>query len=198
MISTFLEGNGLGWNVLQIDEHRSVTTSSTSPWTRCSSTCARQRESRGCSLRPSRRRFANWRTDHEGFFREFDKLAIDSRQAPCRDRGAALDRTRLSVLIVLTLGYFAGGFVGRGLVASIDRTLNSIPFVKLRLPVHTAVRRLSSLREEGRVRIGRRRGVSVGGHLDDRLRDEQRLEEPDAALGLALRGCLRTFRPRCR
>jgi uncharacterized membrane protein len=129
MIASFLEGNGLGWDVLQTmsidpydleylsEDHLPVDLRETA-------------RIEGLQSPTFQAALANWRVDHESFFRDFDKLAIDRAKLHAAIEVPPWIGPALSVLIVLTLGYFAGGFVGRGLVGSIDRTLNSIPVVK--------------------------------------------------------------------
>ena len=72
------------------------------------------------------------RADNRTFFRDLERLAID----PDRLR-AQVTRVLppwigilLSVLLVLTFGYFASGFLGRRLLGALDKGLNAVPVIR--------------------------------------------------------------------
>ncbi len=129
MISSLLEGNGLGWNVLQtmsVDPYDIEYLSENALPVDLRETARIE----GLQSAAFQAALADWRADHQSFFRNFDKLAIDRAKLHGAIEIPPWIGPALSVLIVLTLGYFAGGFVGRGLISSLDRTLTTIPFVK--------------------------------------------------------------------
>ena len=75
---------------------------------------------------------AVWRADRAGFVRDLDALAIDAdklRKAVSAHLhpGIAIG---LSLVLVVTLGSLASGFLGRQVIASFDRGLTRLPVVR--------------------------------------------------------------------
>jgi uncharacterized membrane protein len=72
------------------------------------------------------------RHEHLGLLRDLDDLAIRSERlrADVKGRVHPLIGVVLSLLLVLWLGWLVGGFVGRRIVAHLDRTMLLIPVVK--------------------------------------------------------------------
>jgi len=79
-----------------------------------------------------REALAEHRDARAGFFRDLRALGID----PIKLRTAVTGRVHpligvaISVLLVIAISWLAGGFLGRHLVASLDRTLQSLPIVR--------------------------------------------------------------------
>lgn len=73
-----------------------------------------------------------WRTQQETFFRDFEVLAVDEEKL----RSAVITRvhpaigTVLTLILVLTFGYLASGFIGRSMLGAIERLLMRIPLVR--------------------------------------------------------------------
>ena len=128
-ISAFLEGNGLGWNVLrvmQVDPHDVAYLSEENLTPELSDLARRD----GLTSATFQAALADWRADRQEFFRDFERLAIDRAKLHAAIRVPAWIGPLLSILLVLVLGYLAGGFVGRRLISSFDRTLTNIPIVR--------------------------------------------------------------------
>jgi uncharacterized membrane protein len=128
----FLEGNGLGWTVLEGME--------ISPYAReyldvdalPPELVDNITQLGGFGHDTFRVALAAWRDEHEGFFRDLDALAINReklRTAVVAEVHPAVGIV-LSGLLVLTLGYFASGFLGRGAIAAVDRAMHKIPLVR--------------------------------------------------------------------
>jgi uncharacterized membrane protein len=75
---------------------------------------------------------ANYREETETFLRDHDGLAIDHEKLreATRDKVPPIIGILISVVIVLTLGYLASGFLGRRLISSFDKTLTNIPIIR--------------------------------------------------------------------
>jgi uncharacterized membrane protein len=75
---------------------------------------------------------ARYRAARESFFRDFDDLAIQRARLrrDVTDRVPRLVGLVVSILLVLSLGSLAGGFLGRKVLEGIDRTLYAIPVVR--------------------------------------------------------------------
>ncbi|HVS11873.1 MAG TPA: DUF502 domain-containing protein [Planctomycetota bacterium] len=87
---------------------------------------------RGYSDPEFQAQLARYRAAQESFFRDFDDLAIQ-RARLRRDVTARVPRLVglvVSILLVLSLGSLAGGFLGRKVLEGIDRTLYAIPVVR--------------------------------------------------------------------
>ncbi len=128
-ISSFLEGNGLGWNVLRMMqiEPYDVAFLAEEDLTPDLRDLARRE---GLTSPTFQAALADWRVGREEFFRDPEILAIDPAKLHAAIQIPAWIGPLLSVVLVLILGYFAGGFFGRRLIASFDRTLTNIPLVK--------------------------------------------------------------------
>jgi uncharacterized membrane protein len=128
----FLDNNGLGWNVLTLMEvdpyDREFLDESALP------VLLRDEvdDLGGFDEVPAQAILANYREEGETFLRDFKRLAIDGEKL--REAVRAEVPTAVGILIslsiVLVACYFAGGFLGRRVVSSFDRTLNQIPIVK--------------------------------------------------------------------
>lgn len=72
------------------------------------------------------------RHEHASFFRSLDELAINDERLRRDVQGVVhpLIGLVLSLLLVLWLGWLVGSFVGRSIVARLDRTLHLIPVIK--------------------------------------------------------------------
>ena len=79
-----------------------------------------------------REALAAHRESHLSFFRDFSELGIGGERLRSDVKGAVhpLVGVLVSILLVFWLGWMAGAFVGRKLVARIDRALHLIPVVK--------------------------------------------------------------------
>jgi uncharacterized membrane protein len=128
----FLDNNGLGWNVLTLMEvdpyDREFLDESALPV----SLRDEVDDLGGFDEVPAQAILANYREEGETFLRDFKRLAIDGEKL--REAVRAEVPTAVGILIslsiVLVACYFAGGFLGRRVVSSFDRTLNQIPIVK--------------------------------------------------------------------
>lgn len=67
-----------------------------------------------------------------GFFRDLDALAINQYKLRSVVRTVVhpLVGVLVSVLVVLTIGYFASGFLGRRMVSAIDKTAKNLPVIR--------------------------------------------------------------------
>lgn len=132
----FLEGNGLGWTFLEgmeIDPYaRAYLDVEALP----PELVDNAEELGGFGHETFKVALAAWRDENEGFFRDFEALAINGEKL----RAAVVVEVHPSVgivlsgLLVLTLGYLASGFLGRGAIASVDRALHKIPLVRTVYP----------------------------------------------------------------
>ena len=126
----FLEGNGFGWNVLSLMDVEPFDEAYFDPEL-LPKDLQRELDGYGDWDDPEyQAALTNHREENLLFWRDFELLAID-RDALHDDvdvpPGLGI---AISVLIVLILGYLAGGFLGRGMIRSWDRTLSSIPVVR--------------------------------------------------------------------
>jgi uncharacterized membrane protein len=126
----FLEGNGFGWNVLSLMDVEPFDEAYFDPEL-LPKDLQRELDGYGDWDDPEyQAALTNHREENLLFLRDFELLAID-RDALHDDvdvpPGLGI---AISVLIVLILGYLAGGFLGRGMIRSWDRTLSSIPVVR--------------------------------------------------------------------
>jgi uncharacterized membrane protein len=77
-------------------------------------------------------RLTEYRETEAGFFRNLHTLAID----PVKLRAAVTGRVHplvgvgISLLLVIVVSWLAGGFLGRRMISSLDRTLQSVPIVR--------------------------------------------------------------------
>ncbi|MFT5198540.1 MAG: putative membrane protein [Planctomycetota bacterium] len=131
-----LEGNGIGWTVLgsmDIDPYaREFLAEGELP---------PELEDRldrfgGLGSASFQAALTAWRLEQETFSRDLEALAIDKEKL----RDAVISEVHpaigiiLSGLLVLILGYLASGFLGRGLIATFDRTLHRIPLIRTVYP----------------------------------------------------------------
>ena len=67
-----------------------------------------------------------------GFFRDLDALAINpyKLRSVVRTVVHPLVGVLVSVLVVLTIGYFASGFLGRRMVSAFDKTAKNLPVIR--------------------------------------------------------------------
>jgi uncharacterized membrane protein len=127
-----LEQNGAGWKALEllgIDPRSEEFLADDLPRRLAERVAAR----RVTSADPAYLELvAEWRRENEGFLKDLDELAID-RAALHRAvavRVPPLVGLVVSVLLVLTVGSFAGGLLGRTLLARGDRLLSRVPLVR--------------------------------------------------------------------
>ena len=123
-----LERNALGWNVLRAMDVEPAAidyleVDKLPPE-------LQERARRDGLLEPEfQRALASWRADRLGLLRDLDDLAIDEDKLrlSVTDRVHPLVGVVVSLVLLLLIGYLASGFLGRRIVASIDRTLQSLP-----------------------------------------------------------------------
>jgi uncharacterized membrane protein len=123
-----LEGNALGWNVLRAMDVEPTAidyleVDALPPE-------LQERARREGLLEPEfRRALASWREDRLGLLRDLGDLAVDKEKlrVSVTDRVHPLVGVVVSLLLLLIIGYLASGFLGRRIVASLDRTLQSLP-----------------------------------------------------------------------
>jgi uncharacterized membrane protein len=125
-----LEHNGLGWRAL-----RSMGIEPYDPKYVHLSALPVELRSQFTSAGPTKevmQSISDYRARHEDFFRDFDELAIDADRLRRDVKGNVhpIIGLAVSILVVLTLGYLASGFLGRRSIQLIDRTLNAIPLVR--------------------------------------------------------------------
>ncbi len=72
------------------------------------------------------------RADHEGFFRSPEELCIDrdKLRKAVEAHVHPLIGVIVSLIVVLMAGWTLSGFIGRSFMASIEKALNAIPFVR--------------------------------------------------------------------
>ena len=127
-----LEGNGLGWTVLDsmdidpyarefLDEDRVPDELSD-----------RLEGLGGYGGDTFKVTLAAWRDEHQTFLRDFEALAIDGkalREATASKVHPAVGVV-LSLVLVLLLGYLTSGLLGKTSIAAFDRILHRIPLVR--------------------------------------------------------------------
>lgn len=127
-----LEENGAGWKLLEllgIDPHSEVFLAEQFP---------RRLEERLAARRLTSddpgylELIAEWRRESEGFLKDLEELAIDrvALHTAVARRIPPVVGLIVSVLLVLTLGSFAGGLLGRTLLARGDSILARVPLVR--------------------------------------------------------------------
>ena len=127
-----LEENGAGWKLLEllgIDPHDEVFLAETFPRRLEERVAARRLTSEDPAYLEL---IAEWRRENEGFLKDLEELAIDRADlhAAVARRIPPLVGLVSSVLLVLTLGSFAGGLLGRTLLARGDSILARVPLVR--------------------------------------------------------------------
>lgn len=128
----FLEGNGFGWNLLSLMDidpyHREfidedLLTVELIDMRDCMG---------GMSSMEFQAALQSYRDDQQTFLRDHGSLLIDS--AKLREATQAqvppIFGVLISAMVVLSLGYVASGFLGRRLIAGVDRAFSSIPVVR--------------------------------------------------------------------
>jgi len=127
-----LERNGAGWQVLEmlgIDPHAEAFLAEQFPRR------LEERLTRDKLTSDDPRYFEvieTWRLENETFIKDLDDLAIDEKALHARVilRIPPLVGLVASVLLVLTLGSLAGGFLGRTILQRGDRAMAKIPLVR--------------------------------------------------------------------
>lgn len=126
-----LEGNALGWKTLRKLDIEPYSDEFLSPAS-LPAELQRLHESAGASIQAFRSELAILRESRETFFRDLDELAIDSEQLRRAVKRVVhpLIGVLVSLLLVITLGYLASGYLGRRLVSGVDRALYTVPIVR--------------------------------------------------------------------
>ncbi len=135
-LSWSLESNSAGWSVLRelgIDPEATefVDEQALAPGTTLYY-LARNQTTSAESQASYEQALGELRSSESGFLRDLDALAIHR----ARLRSAVTKilppwiGILLSVLLVLTLGYLASGFLGRRMIAGFDRALHALPIVR--------------------------------------------------------------------
>jgi uncharacterized membrane protein len=127
-----LEENGAGWKLLEllgIDPHSEVFLAEQFPRRLEERVAARRLTSADPGYLEL---IAEWRRENERFLKDLEELAIDraALHAAVAVRIPPFVGLAVSVLLVLTLGSFAGGLLGRTLLARGDRILSRVPLVR--------------------------------------------------------------------
>jgi len=126
-----LEGNGVGWSVLElfgIDPYdRAYLDPHGLP---VELTDMALREGPGSATFLAE--LQNWRLEREGFLRELKALAIDPAKLRKATRAAVPPWMGIlaSLLLILVLGHFAGGFFGRRFIGAVERRVASVPLIR--------------------------------------------------------------------
>jgi uncharacterized membrane protein len=132
-----LEHNALGWKalgLLDIDPYGSsyLDTAVLPPDLQSLAT----RVADGYEDPEFQRALGAYREGHAGFFRDFETLCI--RETPLRrdveQQVHPLIGVVLSLLLVIWLGWLVGGFVGRRVMAKVDRAFHAIPLIRTVYP----------------------------------------------------------------
>lgn len=131
-----LESNALGWSILDelgIDptDPEFLDVAALTPGT--SLYYLEQTQGVGLAARKAfETELALHREAQFSFFRDLDELAIhrENLRDAVKDVVPPWIGILLSVLLVLTLGYLASGFLGRRAIAGFDRALHAIPIVR--------------------------------------------------------------------
>ena len=128
-----LEDNALGWKVLHrldIDplSNEFLDTASLSPELEE----LRTREHGGVNSEPFMARLHFQRETELNFFRDLTALSINpyKLRREVRAKVHPLVGALVSLLVVLTLGYFASGFLGRRVISSVDRAAQNLPIIR--------------------------------------------------------------------
>ncbi len=128
-----LEGNALGWKVLdrlEIDPLSTefLDTEALSPALQE----LRSRDPKGVLSEGFLTQLAFERETELDFFRDLHALTINPYKLRREVRAVVhpLVGALVSLLVVLTLGYFASGFLGRRVIASVDRAAQNLPIIR--------------------------------------------------------------------
>ena len=127
-----LEENGAGWKLLEllgIDPHSEIFLAEQFPRRLEERVAARRLTSDDPAYLEL---IAEWRRENEGFLKDLEELAIDraALHTAVARRIPPVVGLIVSVLLVLTLGSFAGGLLGRTLLARGDSILARVPLVR--------------------------------------------------------------------
>lgn len=131
-IYAVLDGNGVGWQVLSvmdIDPYAREFLDEEALPPALEDMALRHG---GTGAAQFQAELTDYRDKHETFLRDFQALAVDGdklREAT-KERVPPIFGVVISFAIVMTLGYLASGFLGRRLIGSFDRTLNTIPIIR--------------------------------------------------------------------
>ncbi|MCB9914487.1 MAG: DUF502 domain-containing protein [Planctomycetes bacterium] len=128
-----LEGNGLGWKVLDrlgIDpmSNEFLDTSALSPELEE----LRLREPGGVNSDRFATILQAQREEEMSFFRDLEALAInpDKLRREVQQVISPWVGVLVSLVVVLTMGYFASGFLGRRAIAAVDRAAQNLPVIR--------------------------------------------------------------------
>lgn len=126
-----LEGNALGWKLLRklgIEPYGDEFLRPES----LTSELQRTLEASGPGSDAFRSELTILRESRAGLLRDLDELAIDAEKLRRAVKKVVhpLIGVLASLLLVITLGYFASGYLGRRLVSGVDRALHQVPVVR--------------------------------------------------------------------
>ncbi len=126
-----LEGNGLGWKLLRKLDIDPYDDEFLRPEA-LSAELQRTLEASGPRAEAFRSELAILRDSRAGLLRDLDELAIDGEKLRRAVKKVVppLIGILASLLLVITLGYFASGYLGRRLVSGVDRALLQVPVVR--------------------------------------------------------------------
>jgi len=128
----FLEGNGIGWNLLsmmEIDPYdREYIDESLLPVELIDF----RDDMGGMASMEFGAALQSYRDEQVTFLRDHGALLIDSERLreATQARVPPIIGVLVSAMVVLTLGYLASGFLGRRLIAGVDRAFSTIPVVR--------------------------------------------------------------------
>lgn len=126
-----LEGNTLGWKVLkQVDiDPMAIEFLDTDALPQGAQEAMRRE---GIASAPFLTELDILRQPELGFFRDLPRLAINPYKLRREVRAVVhpLVGVLVSVLVVLSLGYFTSGFLGRRMLMGVDRTAKTLPIIR--------------------------------------------------------------------
>lgn len=126
-----LEGNSLGWKLLRKLDIDPYAEEFLAPEL-LSSDLQRALDAEGPLAPAFQYDLAIHREARQGFLRELDELAVDGEKLRRAVKKIVhpLIGVLISLLLVITLGYLASGYLGRRLVSGVDRALHQVPVVR--------------------------------------------------------------------
>lgn len=126
-----LEGNTLGWKVLEQVDIDPLSVEFLDEEALPQDALLALRES-GIQSEAFKSELKIFREPEMYFFRDLGSLAINPYKLRREVRAVVhpLVGVLVSVLVVLTLGYIASGFVGRRMISSVDRAAQNLPIIR--------------------------------------------------------------------
>lgn len=126
-----LEGNAIGWKVLRSVEINPLADEFLDPEA-LPHEAQEALRSEGVSSEAFQSELGILREPELGFFRDLPSLAINPYKLRREVRGVVhpMVGVLVSLLLVLTVGYFTSGFLGRRMISTFDRAAQNLPVIR--------------------------------------------------------------------